>query len=164
MQEFHNCLKAEGITSTLYKANGTLKEKFTYQVIDNNGKLHKKRSDKLGADHTRESIERTLVSNRHKRSLEAQKPIMTMSDWIEAQNLLQEELTMDRTELLLREEERLEKQRRINALNQQIESCRKRIKDYRDKLNNLANKRTLTLLMKQNKHVFGIYTFPNKIQ
>lgn len=89
---------------------------------------------------------------------------MTMSDWIEAQNLLQEELTMDRTELLLREEERLEKQRRINALNQQIESCRKRIKDYRDKLNNLANKRTLTLLMKQNKHVFGIYTFPNKIQ
>lgn len=25
MQEFHDCLKAEGITSTLYKANGTLK-------------------------------------------------------------------------------------------------------------------------------------------
>ena len=92
MQEFLNCLKAEGITSTLYKANGTLKEKFTYQVIDNDGKLHKKRSDKLGADYTRESIERTLVSNRHKRSLEAQKPIITMSDWIEAQNLLQEEL------------------------------------------------------------------------
>lgn len=37
MQEFHNCLKAEGITSTLYKANGALKEKFTYQVMDNDG-------------------------------------------------------------------------------------------------------------------------------
>ena len=176
MQEFHNCLKAEGITSTLYKANGTLKEKFTYQFMDNNGKIHKKRSDKLGTDYTREAIERTLASNRHKRSLEAQKPIISMSDWIEAQNRLQEELkeneipttetntidivkpisqqqkkeeqdnapeevlTMNKTELLLREEERMQKQRRINALNQQIESCRKRIKDYRDRLNKLANK------------------------
>lgn len=175
MQEFHDCLKAEGIDSTLCRANGTLKERFTYQVMDPDGKLHKKRSDKLGVDYTREAIERTLASNRHKRSLEAQKPIMSMSDWIEAQNRLQEELkeneipttyttdivkpisqqskkeeqenapeeelTMDRTELLLREEERMKKQRRINALNQQIESCRKRIKDYRDRLNKLANKK-----------------------
>lgn len=176
MQEFHDYLKAEGVSSTLYKANGTLKEKFTYQVMDSDGKLHKKRSDKLGADYTREAIERTLASNRHKRSLEAQKPIMSMSNWIEAQRRLQEELkeneipttetntidivipisqlskkeeqnnapaeelTMDRTEILLQEEEHMEKQRRINALNQQIESCRKRIKDYRDKLNKLANK------------------------
>ena len=176
MQEFHDCLKAEGIDSALYKANGALKEKFTYQVMDTDGKLHKKRSDKLGMDYTKEAIERTLASNRHKRSLEAQKPIMTMSDWIEAQklpheeitenkvlhtdtiitdivkpisqqskkeeqdNAPKEELTMDKTEILLQEEERMEKQRRINALNQQIASCRKRIKDYRDKLNNLANK------------------------
>ena len=173
MQEFHDCLMAEGITSTLYKANGTLKEKFTYQAMDNNGKLHKKRSDKLGTDYTREAIERTLASNRHKRSLEAQKPIMTMSDWIEAQNRLQEELkkneilpiittdivkpisqqqkkeeqdnapaeefNMTKSELLLREEERMEKQRRINALNLLIENSRKRMKDIRDKLNNLAN-------------------------
>lgn len=180
MQEFHDCLKVEGIASTLYKANGTLKEKFTYQVTDNDGKLHKKRSDKLGTNYTREAIERALASNRHKRSLEAQKPIMSMSDWIEAQNRLQEELkeneiptttntidivkpisqqqtkeeqdnapaeefNMTKSELLLREEERMEKQRRINALNLLIENSRKRMKDIRDKLNKLANKKEFDL-------------------
>lgn len=173
LQEFHDCLMTEGISSILYKANGTLKEKFTYQVMDNDGKLHKKRSDKLGTDYTKEAIERTLASNRHKRSLEVQKPIMSMSDWIEAQKCLKEEMTkneilptittdivkaisqqqekeeqdnapeeefnMTKSELLLREEERMEKQRRINALNHLIENSRKRMKDIRDKLNNLAN-------------------------
>lgn len=46
---------------------------------------------------------------------------------------------MTKSELLLREEERMEKQRRINALNLLIENSRKRMKDIRDKLNNLAN-------------------------
>ena len=69
------------------------------------------------------------------------KPISQHQKKEEQENAPKEELTMDRTELLLREEERMQKQRRINALNQQIESCRKRIKDYRDRLNKLANKK-----------------------
>jgi len=173
--EFQDYLHAEGVASSLYRSNGFLKEKFTYQVMDSDGKFHKKRSDKLGADYTREAILEKIDANRRKQALESQKSIMPMSDWIEAQNRLKEEITsnnssqaenvitdtikslsnnktkeeqdnapaeefnMTKSELLLREEERMEKQRRINALNLLIENSRKRMKDIRDKLNNLAN-------------------------
>lgn len=86
IQEFHDNLLAEGITPTLYKANRTLKERFTYTITDCDGKVHKKRSDKLGEQYSRETIEKTLLYNKSKRkSDEEQTPIMSMSDWIELQ-------------------------------------------------------------------------------
>ena len=179
--EFQDYLQTEGVASSLYRSNGFLKEKFTYQVMDSDGKFHKKRSDKLGADYTREAILERIDSNRRKHSLEAQKSIMPMSDWIEAQKRLQEEITenkvlqidtittdivkpishqqqkkeeqsnapteelsMYKTELQLREEERREKQRRIDALRHQMKICKKRIKEYRDKLNSYEEKEELT--------------------
>lgn len=180
MLEFRDYLQAEGVASSLYKSNGFLREKFTYQVMDSDGKLHKKRSDKLGADYTRESIQKRINENRRKRSLEAQKTIMPMSDWIEAQKRLNEEITIDvipqvenvttdtikllsennnkkeqdnapemeynmtKKELLLREEERMEKQLRIDALRYQMELCKKHMKEYRNKLNNYEEKEELT--------------------
>lgn len=80
--EFHNNLLAEGITPMLYKANGAIKERFTYAITDNDGKVHKKRSDKLGENYSRQAIEQTLLLNKHKRELQA---IMPMSKWIKLQ-------------------------------------------------------------------------------
>lgn len=82
MQEFYNNLLSEGVTPSIYKANGALKERFTYTVTDNDGKVHKKRSDRLGSEYTRKAIEETLLS--HKRS-RGQQAIMPMSDWIAIQ-------------------------------------------------------------------------------
>lgn len=151
--------------------------------MDNDGKLHKKRSDKLGVDYTREAIERTLASNRHKRSLGAQKPIMSMSDWIEAQKRLQEEiaadnapqvnnitittnikntlsnntkkeeqdnapeevLTMDRTDIFLKEEELKEKELRIYALLEQIKACKRRKEKYYEDLEKITNRKDFNI-------------------
>ncbi|MGN0142104.1 MAG: relaxase/mobilization nuclease domain-containing protein [Roseburia sp.] len=85
IQEFHDCLLAEGVTPTLYKANGALKERFAYKVTDSDGKEHKKRSDKLGERYTRQAIEETLLANRKKRQNNQQPPILSMSEWIELQ-------------------------------------------------------------------------------
>lgn len=80
--EFHNNLLAEGISPALYKANGELKERFTYTFTDSDGKTHKKRSDRLGEGYSRQAIEETLRSNKNRRQ---QQSIMSMSDWIELQ-------------------------------------------------------------------------------
>lgn len=85
IQEFHDCLLAEGVVPTLYKANGALKERFTYKVTDSDGKEHKKRSDRLGEQYTRQTIEETLLANRKKRQNNQQPPILSMSEWIELQ-------------------------------------------------------------------------------
>lgn len=82
ISEFQGNLLTEGVSPTFYKANGVLKDKFTYTVMDDNGKLHKKRSDKLGAEYTRQAIEQSLLLNKHKREQQA---IMSMSDWISIQ-------------------------------------------------------------------------------
>lgn len=82
ISEFHNNLLAEGISPTLFKANGELKETFTYTITDSDGKTHKKRSDKLGEGYSRQAIEQTLLSNKNRRQ---QQSIMSMSDWIELQ-------------------------------------------------------------------------------
>ncbi len=82
IEEFQECLLAEGVSPTLYKANGDLKERFTYKVMDSDGKEHKKRSDKLGEQYSREAIERTLLENKRKRDRKQQPPILSMSDWI----------------------------------------------------------------------------------
>lgn len=83
IQEFHDFLLAEGISPTLYKANGALKEHFTYKVMDSDGKEHKKRSDKLGEQYTRQAIEETLLVNKQKRQNKQQPPVLSMSDWIQ---------------------------------------------------------------------------------
>ena len=85
IREFHDCLLAEGVVPTLYKANGALKERFTYKVTDSDGKEHKKRSDRLGEQYTRQTIEETLLANRKKRQNNQQPPILSMSEWIELQ-------------------------------------------------------------------------------
>lgn len=82
ISEFHNNLLAEGISPTLFKANGELKETFTYTITDSDGKTHKKRSDKLGEGYSRQAIEQTLLSNKNRRQ---QQSIMSMSDWIALQ-------------------------------------------------------------------------------
>ena len=85
IQEFHDCLLAEGISPTLYKANGALKEHFTYKVTDSDGKEHKKRSDRLGEQYTRQAIEERLLENRKKKQNNQQSQILSMSEWIELQ-------------------------------------------------------------------------------
>lgn len=85
MQEFHDCLLAEGISPTLYKTNGALKERFTYKVMDSDGKEHKKRSDRLGEQYTRQAIEERLLENRKKKQNNQQSQILSMSDWIALQ-------------------------------------------------------------------------------
>ncbi len=82
IQEFYNYLLAEGVSATLYKANGALKEHFTYKVMDNDGKEHKKRSDRLGEGYTRRAIEKMLLANRQKKQ---QASVLPMSEWIEIQ-------------------------------------------------------------------------------
>lgn len=84
MQEFQDNLIAEGVTPSLYKANGMLKARFTYTVTDSDGTVHKKRSDKLGEDYSREAIEKKILSNKSTRKRDnEQPPIMSMSEWIE---------------------------------------------------------------------------------
>lgn len=85
MQEFQNCLLAEGVSPTLYKANGALKERFTYKVTDSDGKEHKKRSDRLGEQYTRQAIEKRLLENRKKKQNNQQSQILSMSEWITLQ-------------------------------------------------------------------------------
>lgn len=85
MQEFQNCLLAEGVSPTLYKANGALKERFTYKVTDSDGKEHKKRSDRLGEQYTRQAIEERLLENRKKKQNNQQSQILSMSEWITLQ-------------------------------------------------------------------------------
>lgn len=85
IQEFHDCLLAEGVSPTLYKANGALKEHFTYKVTDSDGKEHKKRSDRLGEEYTRQAIEERLLANRKKKQNNQQSQILSMSEWIELQ-------------------------------------------------------------------------------
>lgn len=80
--EFYNNLLVEGISPALYKANGELKERFTYTFTDSDGKPHKKRSDRLGEGYSRQAIEETLRSNKNRKQ---QQSIMSMSDWIELQ-------------------------------------------------------------------------------
>lgn len=82
ISEFQNNLLIEGVSLALYKANGALKEKFTYTVMDDDGKPHKKRSDKLGENYSRQAIEQILLLNKHKREQQA---IMPMSEWIKLQ-------------------------------------------------------------------------------
>lgn len=85
MQEFHDCLLVEGVSPTLYKANGALKERFTYKVTDSDGKEHKKRSDRLGEQYTRQAIEERLFENRKKKQNNQQSQILSMSEWITLQ-------------------------------------------------------------------------------
>lgn len=85
IQEFHDCLLAEGVSPTLYKTNGALKERFTYKVTDSDGKEHKKRSDRLGERYTRQAIEERLLANRKKMQSSQQPPILSMSEWIQLQ-------------------------------------------------------------------------------
>ena len=85
MQEFHDCLLVEGVSPTLYKANGALKERFTYKVTDSDGKEHKKRSDRLGEQYTRQAIEERLLENRKKKQNNQQSQILSMSEWITLQ-------------------------------------------------------------------------------
>lgn len=85
MQEFHDCLLVEGVSPTLYKANGALKERFTYKVTDSDGKEHKKRSDRLGEEYTRQAIEERLLENRKKKQNNQQSQILSMSEWITLQ-------------------------------------------------------------------------------
>lgn len=85
IQEFHDCLLAEGISPTLYKANGALKEHFTYKVTDSDGKEHKKRSDRLGEQYTRQAIEERVLENRKKKQNNQQSQILSMSEWIALQ-------------------------------------------------------------------------------
>lgn len=85
IREFHDCLLAEGVAPTLYKANGALKERFTYKVTDSDGKEHKKRSDRLGEQYTRQAIEERLLENRKKKKNSQQVQILSMLEWIELQ-------------------------------------------------------------------------------
>lgn len=85
IQEFQDCLIAEGVSSSFYKTNGALKEHFTYKVTDGDGKEHKKRSDRLGEQYTRQAIEKTLLANQQKRKNNQQSSILSMSEWIELQ-------------------------------------------------------------------------------
>lgn len=51
--------------------------------MDSDGKEHKKRSDKLGEQYTRQAIEETLLVNKQKRQNKQQPPVLSMSDWIQ---------------------------------------------------------------------------------
>ena len=82
IQEFHDSLLAEGITPSLYKKNGGLKERFSYKVTDTDDNIHTKRSDKLGEQYTRESIEKRLLENKKKKDLDS---IIPMDVWIHQQ-------------------------------------------------------------------------------
>ena len=98
IQEFHDCLVAEGISPTLYKSSGALKERFTYKVTDSDGKEHKKRSDKIGEQYTREAIEKRLLENRKKKQNNQQSQILSMSEWIELQQAKKAEEKQIQTE------------------------------------------------------------------
>ena len=89
MQEFQDCLVADGISPILYKANGTLKEHFTYKVTDSDGKEHKKRSDRLGEQYTRQAIEEKLLTNQRRNK--PQLSVLSMSDWILLQQTKEQE-------------------------------------------------------------------------
>lgn len=82
LQEFQENLLTDGISTAFYKANGALKEHFTFVMVDNDGKEHKKRSEKLGEEYTRKAIEDTLLENKKQKELNT---IMPMSEWIEIQ-------------------------------------------------------------------------------
>ena len=82
IKEFQDNLLLEGISATFYKSNGELKEHFTFMVRDSDGKEHKKRSDKLGEEYTRNALQQKLLYNKKERE---QKAIMPMSQWIEIQ-------------------------------------------------------------------------------
>lgn len=82
IKEFQDNLLLEGISATFYKSNGELKEHFTFMVRDSDGKEHKKRSDKLGEEYTRNALQQKLLCNKKERE---QKAIMPMSQWIELQ-------------------------------------------------------------------------------
>lgn len=85
IREFEDFLRAEGITPALRKKDGTLKQTFTYTITDEAGTQHKKRSDRLGADYTRNAIETKISQNLQKRK---EKNVMSMSEYI-AQKTLQ---------------------------------------------------------------------------
>lgn len=82
LKELQENLIAEGIATAFYKANGALKEHFTFVIVDSEGREHKKRSEKLGDEYTRKAIEDTLLKNKKQKELNA---IMPMSEWIEIQ-------------------------------------------------------------------------------
>lgn len=79
LQEFQDKLLVEGISSNMQKKNGELKEHFSFAIIDSDGKTHKKRSDSLGEEYTREKILRRLESNAKEAQLQS---IIPMSEWI----------------------------------------------------------------------------------
>ena len=82
IQEFHDTLLAEGVTPSFYKKNGGLKERFSYKITDTDNNVHTKRSDKLGEQYTKESIEKRLLENKKKKDLDS---IIPMDEWIKQQ-------------------------------------------------------------------------------
>lgn len=89
IQEFQDCLIAEGVSSSFYKTNGALKEHFTYKVTDGDGKEHKKRSDRLGEQYTRQAIEEKLLTNQRRNK--SQQSVLSMSEWILLQQTKEQE-------------------------------------------------------------------------
>lgn len=105
IQEFHDTLLAEGVTPSFFKKNGGLKERFSYKITDTDDNVHTKRSDKLGEQYTRESIEKRLLENKKKKDLDS---IIPMDEWIKQQAIKKATTSPKQEESVVQTVERVE--------------------------------------------------------